>query len=178
MMQLTPSLYAPVGLFFGAGTNDAAYMDALLMGNHLKTYFNYMTMPYWKNIRIELENTSSVTIDSIFNTILYTNTELDKNTHGYLKADVRKEIKLPSDRTDYTFLEASGKGKITALVIHGIQDTVIRGPNSYLEGDERIYIDDAQTPFHLWYRYRRYFQWRILFCIRRILFAIGWNVEF
>jgi hypothetical protein len=144
---ITPSLYAPVGLFFGAGTNDAAYMDALLMGNHLKTYFNYMTMPYWKNIRIELENTSSVTIDSIFNTILYTNTELDKNTHGYLKADVRKEIKLPSDRTDFTFLEASGKGKITALVIHGIQDTVIRGPNSYLEGDERIYIDDAQTPF-------------------------------
>ncbi|HUH73028.1 MAG TPA: DUF2961 domain-containing protein [Chitinophagales bacterium] len=142
-----PSIHAPIGLFFGAGTNDAAYMNALLMGNHQKTYFNYMTMPYWENVKIELENFSSVTIDSIFNTILYTNNDLDKNAHGYLKAYVGQENKLANDPTDYTFLEASGKGKVVAFVLQGVQDTVIRGPYSYLEGDERIYIDDAQTPF-------------------------------
>lgn len=144
----TPSIHAPVGLFFGAGTNDAAFMEALLMGNYQKTYFNYMTMPFWKNIKIELSNLSSIRMDSVLSTVLYTQNELDKNTHGYLRADVRKEIKLPTDPTDFTFLQASGKGKLIALVLQGIQDTVIRGPYSYLEGDERIYIDDAQTPFH------------------------------
>jgi hypothetical protein len=106
-----------------------------------------MTMPYWKNVKIELTNFSSIVIDSVLSAVQYTNTALDKNSHGYLKAYVRKENKLPNDPTDYTFLEASGKGKMIALVVQGIQDTVIQGPNSYLEGDERIYIDDAKTPF-------------------------------
>jgi hypothetical protein len=145
--ESTPSIKAPIGLFFGAGTNDAAFMNALLLGNYQKTYFNYMTMPYWKNVKIELTNFSSIVIDSVLSVVQYTNTALDKNSHGYLKAYVRKENKLPNDPTDYTFLEATGKGKMIALVVQGIQDTVIQGPNSYLEGDERIYIDDAKTPF-------------------------------
>ncbi|MCO5230251.1 MAG: DUF2961 domain-containing protein [Chitinophagales bacterium] len=142
-----PSIHAPIGLFFGAGTDDAAYMDALLMGNHQKMYYNYLTMPYWKNIRIELQNKSSIAINDLKYNILSTSHSLDNTTHGYLKANFKQENKLAKDSTDFTFLAANGKGKLIAFILQGITDSVVIGPYSYLEGDERIYIDDAQTPY-------------------------------
>ncbi|MCO5234125.1 MAG: DUF2961 domain-containing protein [Chitinophagales bacterium] len=143
----TPSIHAPIGLFFGTGINDAAYMDALLMGNNNKTYYNYLTMPYWKNIRVELQNKSSIDIQEFKSNILFTDEKLDNNSHGYLKAERKHENKHENDPTDFTFLNTSGKGKIIALVLQGVTDSVIIGLYSYLEGDERIYVDDAQTPY-------------------------------
>ncbi|MEZ4879654.1 MAG: DUF2961 domain-containing protein [Chitinophagales bacterium] len=145
--ETSPSTTAPIGLFFGAGTNDASYMNALLFGNNNGTYYNYFTQPFWSSVKVEIENKSSIKIDSINTNILYTNSILDKKTNGYLKAFVKQENKSATDSTDYNFLETNGKGKLIAIVIQGVQDTVEYGPIAYLEGDERIYIDDAQTPF-------------------------------
>lgn len=60
-----PSVNAPVGLFFATGVNDAAYMKSIPCGNINGEFYNYLSMPFWKNIRIELENRSHQSIANV-----------------------------------------------------------------------------------------------------------------
>lgn len=142
-----PAVEAPVGLFFGTGSNDAAYMNALLCGNIAGRYYNYFTMPYWENVWVELENRSQRDMSDLFFLTAVTPDPGSRQTNGYFKTQFRRTTKYSNDKTDFNFLAETGKGKFCGIVIEGSMNNIPVGPLAWLEGDERIYTDDAQTPY-------------------------------
>ncbi len=142
--ETAPSINAPVGLFFATGVNDAAYMTSIPCGNVNGWFYNYLSMPFWQNVKIELENKSSVPVSSATLKVLTAANTYNKNETGYLKTVLRKETKGFSDKSDYLVADVKGSGKYIGTVIEADQnnDTAF----CWLEGDERIYVDDAKTP--------------------------------
>ncbi len=140
----TPSINAPVGLFFATGVNDATYMKSIPCGNVNGWFYNYLSMPFWQNIKIELENKSAISVSSATLKVLTAANPYDKNKSGYLKTVLRKDTKGFSDNSDYLVADIRGSGKYIGTVIEADQnnDTAF----CWLEGDERIYVDDARTP--------------------------------
>lgn len=142
--ETLPSINAPIGMFFATGVNDVTYMKSLPCGNVNGRYYNYFSMPFWQNARIELENKSSVTINNAFFKVLTSTNNYEKSETGYLKTVWRKETKTATDNSDYLIADVSGKGSYVGTVIEANQnnDTVF----CWLEGDERIYVDGARSP--------------------------------
>lgn len=142
--ESAPSVSAPIGLFFATGVNDVAYMKSIPCGNVEGWYYNYFTMPFWKNARITLENKSHRTINNISGKWAHAPHGHDPQDVGYFKTILRKETKLASDTTDYLIADIEGRGVYVGTVIEANQnDNTI---TCWLEGDEFIYIDDAKTP--------------------------------
>jgi hypothetical protein len=142
--ETTPSISAPLGLFFATGVNDVTYMRSIPCGNINGWFYNYFSMPYWQNVKMELENKSSVPVSSAILKVLTAANPYDRKETGYLKTVLRKETKGFSDKSDYLVADVSGSGKYVGTVIEADQnnDTAF----CWLEGDERIYVDDAGSP--------------------------------
>jgi hypothetical protein len=142
--ETTPSVLAPIGMFFATGVNDVTYMKSLPCGNVNGEYYNYFSMPFWQNARIELENRSSVPVTNALIRVLTAPNDYSPSETGYLKTVWRKETKTAADNTDYLVAAVTGKGSYLGTVIEANQnnDTVL----CWLEGDERIYIDGARSP--------------------------------
>ncbi len=142
--ELSPSVSAPAGLFFGTGVNDAAYMKSIPCGNVNGWYYNYFTMPYWQNVRIVVENKSNRGWDNIACKWATAPHNYSPYETGYFKTILRRETKGYTDATDYLVADIHGKGAYVGTVIEANQnnDTVF----CWLEGDEHVYVDGAQTP--------------------------------
>ncbi len=142
--ETVPSVSAPVGLFFATGVNDATYMKSIPCGNVNGWFYNYLSMPFWQNVKMELENKSSVPVSSAILKVLTSANSYDRKETGYLKTVLRKETKGFSDKSDYLVTDVNGSGKYIGTVIEADQnnDTAF----CWLEGDERIYVDGARTP--------------------------------
>jgi hypothetical protein len=140
----TPSVDAPVGLFFATGVNDAVYMRSLPCGILSDEAYNYFSMPFWQNARIEIENKSHFTMPFVLLKVLTSPNTYAKQNTGYFKTMYNKAVKSASDPTDYLVGDFTGNGKYVGTVIEAFQndDAVF----CWLEGDDRVYIDDAQTP--------------------------------
>lgn len=139
----SPSIDAPVGLFFGTGVNDAAYMQSLPCGNRDGEFYNFFSMPFQRSARIELENKSQLNLSGI---ILKTTTAPNSYTGKacYLKSFHNRGTKGYSDPSDYLVADFNGKGRYVGTVIEADQDNDTAF--CWLEGDERIYVDDSRTP--------------------------------
>ena len=139
-----PSVSAPIGLFFGTGVKDASYMKAIPSGNIGGEYYNFFTMPFWKNAKIELENIGQRFIDNItFKWTVADNIYPEKET-GYFKTAFRREVKLANDSSDYLLADIDGRGVLVGTILEVNQDD--NTITCWLEGDEHIYIDGAKTP--------------------------------
>jgi hypothetical protein len=140
------SVYCPIGLFFGTGTHDAAEMKSIPAGMTNGVYYNYLTMPYWKNALVELENRSTLSIMDI-NSYIFSSSEAgEKQTTGYLFTQYSKALLSATDTTtDYHVANVQGKGVLLGHVIEAewVGDSTTF---NWLEGDERIFIDDARSP--------------------------------
>lgn len=141
------SISAPLGLFFATGTHDIADVQSLFAGHLNREFYNYLTMPYWQQVRIDLENRSSHNFNNIWTSIGVSTNQYDKTKTGYLKGEFKEQNKSFTDATDAHFAHFEGQGKYLGTVIQAKQnsDTTL----AWLEGDEHIYTDDAQTPFHI-----------------------------
>ncbi|MDB5227878.1 MAG: hypothetical protein JWN78_2071, partial [Bacteroidota bacterium] len=142
--EAQPSVNAPAGLFFATGVNDATYMKSIPCGNVNGEFYNYFSMPFWKNVRIELENRSHQTIINAEINIFSSVNSYEKKETGYLKTYFNKGTKGFSDRTDYLVADITGKGRYVGTVIEADQNSDTSF--CWLEGDERIYVDEARTP--------------------------------
>lgn len=139
------SVYAPIGLFFATGVNDATYMQSLPCGNINGEFYNYFSMPFWTNVKIELVNKSSISISDLVFKVRTGINNYDINTTGYFKTVWNKEVKEITDNTDYLIANWNGKGKYVGTVVEAEQQNNF--DLCWIEGDERVYVDDAQTPF-------------------------------
>ncbi len=142
--ETTPNVDAPIGLFFATGVNDATSMKSIPSGNINGEFYNYFSMPFWSNARIEIENKSSQTINNLTSEISTSTNNYPKNETGYFKTIYNKGIKGFNDSTDYLVANVDGKGKYVGTIIEAeqVSDTFF----CWLEGDEHIYIDHSRTP--------------------------------
>jgi hypothetical protein len=136
-----PQVEAPLGAFFGANRKSpGTSLSSLLVGYSPSSMYCYFPMPYWKSMRIELENRGRQKIKTVKGTVQYT----PASSHPYAEKDcgyffAHYEREFPrKEGTDYTYLQWYGDG-------HVVGDIVSRFDTS-MEEDERTYFDGSRTP--------------------------------
>jgi len=137
------SVEAPIGMFFSLGTIDAFSMNSLMSGFTADTsFYSYWPMVYKSSATISLINKSSVDLNNVNFSIKSENFIGNLSNVGKFKTEYKKYFPTVHGN-EIKILETEGAGKFVGFVLN-----VDAGLNSfYLEGDERYYIDDAQTPF-------------------------------
>ena len=140
--ETNSSVDAPIGSFFAMGQFAPYATRGLPVGmdsnNDLYVYF---PMPFARRAVVQLISRRSVSTTNIYSEIKYQPFTNSFANVGCFKAQFNREIPT-TNGSDIVMLDAEGAGHLVGVVMS------MMGPTSraYLEGDERIYVDDSQTP--------------------------------
>lgn len=161
--ESNPSVESPIGDFFGQGWGEKYNFISLPLaaapvgGNALNCYF---PMPFNDGARITVENQSEYNITSFYYYIDYEEHDGISDDAGRFHAWWHRELtdpdpdgenewgtlgpqKLnPSDKNNYVFVEASGKGHFVGINYY-IDNP---GPMWYGEGDDMWMVDGEPWP--------------------------------
>ena len=141
-----PQVYAPLGQFFGTGFGEHE-VKALPVGmSSSNAYYCYFPMPFWNNAVVQLENKGAVAVSNVAYEVNVLSNGYDPARCGHFYAEANRQ-KLTSGDRDYIVLDTEGFGHYVGCVLsmtasHPDEDLDMR----YLEGDERVYIDDNPSP--------------------------------
>ncbi|RKX45309.1 MAG: hypothetical protein DRP64_04915 [Verrucomicrobia bacterium] len=140
--ETNPSVHAPLGSFFGMGQFGANNVQALPVGIDANdNLYCYFPMPFSRRAVVQLVSQHpSAAIDVDFEIRHKPFTEPFASV-GYFTTHFQPQI--PSTNgTDLILLDVEGCGHFLGVV------QSMTGPISrwHLEGDERIYVDDSNTP--------------------------------
>jgi hypothetical protein len=140
----TPSVEAPVGSFFAQGEFGPAESRGLAAGMSADgVMYMYFPMPFAKHAKVELVNKSGATMQGIWSDVRHRPWSDGFAAVGYF-ATAFHAITASEQGKDLVFLEASGAGHVVGIV-ESESGPKIRG---YLEGDDRILVDERRTPMH------------------------------
>ena len=141
--ESNPSVSAPLGSFFAIGQFGTYRARSLAAGlDDSNTLYMYFPMPFEKHARIELFNSRGVPANGISYEIKHKPFAFPFAQVGYFKTQFTQQTATPGDGRDAMILDTEGTGHMVGVVL-----SIIGEANRlYLEGDERIYIDDSQTP--------------------------------
>ncbi len=137
-----PSVEVPLGDFFGNGFSYKQYNTAYLSmaGGGFTCFF---PMPFEKSAKIEIINETGQEIPTFGYQVNYLKMD------GYLGRDVayfhawwNRNVRTDYD-SSYTILRVKGKGHIVGVNLN-IQS--FDGKFTFLDGDEKIYIDGEKNP--------------------------------
>ena len=140
--ETNASVFAPIGSFFAMGQFASYATRSLPVGmNSNNDLYCYFPMPFARHAVVQLISKRSLSTTNIRSEIQYqpfTNSFTDV---GCFKTQFRSEIPT-TNGTDIVLLDAEGAGQLVGVVMS------MMGPlnRTFLEGDERIYVDDSQTP--------------------------------
>jgi hypothetical protein len=158
-----PSVLSPIGDFFGQGWGEKYLWSSLPLaaapvgGNALVSYW---PMPFGKGARIEVENQSDLPIPSLYHYVDYEEHPSMPETEGRFHAWWNRELTTPppdgenewallkpfdnnlSDRDNYLFVEAEGRGHYVGVNYFVDCPT----PMWYGEGDDMFVIDGEPWP--------------------------------
>ncbi|MEW5978448.1 MAG: glycoside hydrolase family 172 protein [Acidobacteriota bacterium] len=147
--ETTPSVDAPLGIFFGSGLGEASVRAIAVGMSPSSAYYCYLPMPFWRKARVELANDNPTALPKVWWEVGYKPASLSaypSEISGYFKTQYRKEWPTRLGR-DYQILETSGRGVLVGQVM-----TVepLRAENKrWWEGDLRLYLDGRRHPaFH------------------------------
>ncbi len=140
--EAVPSVDAPIGSFFGSGLGERI-VRSLLIGMQPGGYYCYFPMPYWESARIELHNGASTSIAALRYEIQYKQIPYERGRAAYFHAQYNNR-QLGADGQDYVILQSRGKGHYVGTVLTMTGGTINRP--TFLEGDERIYLDCSYSP--------------------------------
>lgn len=132
-----PTVRAPLGDFFGCGFGRAE-VRGLLLGWRQDTGYCLLPMPYRKQLRIRLRNTTAgpqrVSIGAM------SAVGEPAPTAGVLHAEFRCTDRVGSEL--YEFAKILGPGKFVGITqaLQGVGDLW------YLEGNEQFFVDGERTP--------------------------------
>lgn len=137
-----PSVEVPVSDFFGMGFGRWKDFISLPLNMTSGGYNCYWPMPFHRSAMITIENSGKVPVSNFYYNIdIRTYDKLPQNSlyfHAQYR-QVRTEKGIP-----VTLLEASGSGHYVGTLLSMQPE---RGSGiSYLEGDERIFIDGETVP--------------------------------
>lgn len=132
------AINAPLSYFCFVGERDASITRSIAAGYDGSVFYNYFPMPFAEQGRILLKNRSANTINNIKVRIAY---EAENQVNkGYLYAHYNTASTTRADN-DLIILNTEGHGKVVGIVLNGDSPQI-----SWLEGDDRIYIDKMNTP--------------------------------
>ncbi|MEU4480508.1 DUF2961 domain-containing protein [Micromonospora sp. NPDC023966] len=142
---------APLGEFFGTGLGLHS-VRSLMFGVDpaTATLSAWWPMPYRSRWSIELRNGSDVAIKPSVATVTtaasarWAAALRPTGDTGYFRATATSADTTPG--ADHLFLDVAGRGKFVG-VTHTMEGHIPAGnQRNYLEGDERVYVDGAQSP--------------------------------
>ncbi len=135
--QDAPSVATPLGDFFANGWRKRE-LGNLWMTSGPNGYTSRLPMPFRESIRFEIENGSD---RDILITLVPERDDWPGDDAGYFHAEWRRTG--PNTGNDHPITEVSGRGKFLGCFL-GVTG---HDPSWWiLEGDERMWVDDAQTP--------------------------------
>ncbi|MFH1161512.1 MAG: glycoside hydrolase family 172 protein [bacterium] len=137
-----PSVNVPLGDFFGCGFEYKPYISQYL-GMTSGGYICYFPMPFEKSARIEIQNETGQEIYAFYYQINYFKLEgyLDRSV-GYFHAFWNRNIRTNYD-SNYTILNMDGQGHVVGV---NLNMQSYDGGLSYLEGNEKIFVDGEKKP--------------------------------
>ncbi len=152
-----PSVDAPIGLFFGAGSllrdpNQEFIVKSFPMSirfaNNEYEFVTYFPMPFHKSARIELADTSGNAIDGIRWEVRREEYSDPPNWVGLFHATYR-DFPHPERGRDLELLDTrktEGGGDWCGHIVGTTYTFTKNGNLNTLEGDPRFYLDDSLTP--------------------------------
>jgi hypothetical protein len=141
--EANPSVNAPLGSFFALGQFGIKIgVRALPVGIDANNYlYVYFPMPFASNARIQLVSQRTSSTDGITYEIKHKAFTDSFINVGYFKTCFNSQSVVGGDGNDMLILDTTGSGNFVG-VVESMKGATSRG---YLEGDERIYIDDSQS---------------------------------
>ncbi|MFK4088045.1 DUF2961 domain-containing protein [Kribbella sp. NPDC020789] len=139
---------APLGEFFGSGLGENPVRSLFFAMDPNGWYSAWWPMPYAARATVSLVNKSAYPLSGQSEVTASRNArkavDLVTGKTGYFSAISRRGE--TTQGSDWKFAQTSGRGKFVGVVqtMEGLlADGNTRG---YLEGDERVYVDDERTP--------------------------------
>ncbi len=140
--ETNPSVYAPIGSFFAMGQFAPYATRGLPVGmdasNNIYVYF---PMPFPGRAVVQLISQRSADTPGIYFEIRHKPFTDSFTNVGCFKAQFNSETPT-TNGSDIVMLDVEGTGHLVG-VVESMMGPVDR---SYLEGDERIYVDDNESP--------------------------------
>ncbi len=141
--ETNPSVSAPIGSFFGVGQFGTYRARSLAAGiDDTNALYIYFPMPFEKHARIELFNSRGVQLNGISYEIKHKPFTQSFTEVGYFKTQFNDQFHTGGDNTDATILDVEGTGHFVGVMLSVLSEA----NRLFLEGDERIYVDDSRTP--------------------------------
>jgi len=140
--ETSPSVFAPVGSFFAMGQFASYFTRALPAGmDDAANLYCYFPMPFARHATVQLVSQRKWVTKNIRCQIQSKPFAGSFANVGYFKTAFNSETPT-SPGSDIIMLDVEGSGHLVGVVEN------MMGPTSrdYLEGDERFYIDDSQSP--------------------------------
>ncbi len=137
-----PSVEVPFGDFFGNGFTYKPYNSEYL-GMTSDGFVCYFPMPFEDHARIVITNETVQEITAFYYQIDYHKFEgaMDRDI-GYFHVFWKRNICTKYD-SNYIVLNATGKGHVVGVNLNAQS---YDGSFRYLEGDEKIYVDNEKKP--------------------------------
>ena len=139
--QSEPAVNAPISHLFISGYEEELIQSLPVGMSPADLYYFYLPMPFWSRATIEIENRGAANV-TISYQVKYTQEPIDVNS-GHFFATYNEQKPTVEDE-DYVLLDVTGRGHYVgtfmALETAGVYDP------AFLQGDERIYIDDLRSP--------------------------------
>jgi hypothetical protein len=138
--QKNPSVWAPLGDFFGTAPGENLYRS-LPLGMTSEGYYCYWFMPF-KRANINLTNDSQETVRLHLEVTV---APLDRpiERYGRFHAKWHRDSDLDSGRQiDWTMLKTQGRGRFCGVMLH------VWNPRGgwWGEGDEKFFVDGEKFP--------------------------------
>lgn len=140
--EAQPSVEVPVADFFGMGFGEWNDYVSLPLNMTSGGYNTYWPMPFRRTARITVENQSPETVEAFYYNIDIRTFDVLLDDALYFHAQYRQSRTRVGQSV--TVLETTGRGHYVGTLMSMQPE---RGSSlSYLEGDERIFIDGEASP--------------------------------
>ncbi len=140
--ESSPSVSAPLGSFFSMGQFGAYPTRSLMVGmDDASNLYIYFPMPFQNRARVQLVSQRAIATNNISFEIRHAPFTDSFANVGYFKTAYTFQTRWANDGRDILLLDTEGAGQLVGVVA-----SLAGPPNVFMEGDERIYVDDSQTP--------------------------------
>lgn len=141
--EQNPSVWAPLGDFFGTGPGINFY-QSLPLGMTIDGFYSNWYMPFENNALLEINN-EGTSYQSLSVTISHAPHTMPENSYGKFHAKWHRDVFLPAEperRIDWTMLKTSGHGRFCGV------NLMIWNPRGgwWGEGDEKFFVDGEKFP--------------------------------
>ncbi len=141
--EQTPSIWSPLGDFFGTGPGMNLY-KSLPLGMTQQGFYSNWYMPFENHAKLEIVNEGQQT-QTISVTMTHAPHSMPAGSYGKFHAKWHRDVFLPTEAErwiDWTMLKTTGQGRFCGVQLQ------IWNPRGgwWGEGDEKFFVDGEKFP--------------------------------